>query len=207
MFRKLKPILPLIVGIVALGCFVLSSNSNIIADTLSYWITNPGAASTVNGNSGKPGVASVGTHGEQFATLYGTIPWPTAIATPIPQFTQVPQFTQIPIPTQIPFQTPLTTEVTPIVKVIFLATVVPTAYSTPSAVDAAGLKYSTVFNGTNQPIDCAINGGTISFQSVQSGERWYQNWKQDGVKVSSGIACIHTGTLPTTGQIEIGGFN
>lgn len=45
---------------------LITYRSDIVADTLSYFKVNPGAANDINGNTGSNGYASVGVQGQQY---------------------------------------------------------------------------------------------------------------------------------------------
>lgn len=62
----MKKHLPLIALTLLCIASVFSNNSTIIADTLSYFSTNPNATLVVNGITGSRGVASVSPKGELF---------------------------------------------------------------------------------------------------------------------------------------------
>lgn len=216
MFKKYVPLITLIT--VAVLSYLYAHPNNVISDTLSDYIVNPAATAVVNGKAGSHGYASVTTNGEQFITSRGTalpvsitgsigvtgtvgVTGSVGIVGPIPtQSAANPVSVTTPLPTSAP------AEATPIANTIVAATAVPTALSTPNAIDAAGLKNAYVYSSLNQEIWCAINGGTIEFP-VPAGFYWFQNYKEQGVKVSSGISCHHHGTPPTTGSYEVGGFN
>ena len=61
---------------------IFANNPNAISDTLSYFVSNPGAASTVNGNTGSRGLVSVDIKGNQYFIALTPVPV-SAVQTPI----------------------------------------------------------------------------------------------------------------------------
>jgi hypothetical protein len=205
---KFKKIIPL--GILLLGlatAAVFSNQTYLSADGYVFW-RNDNAASVLNGTNGKPAVAGVTDKGVVFVQDVNSLT-PTATATVTP--TRTPTPTNTPTPTVTPTVViPIVnsvTEITPIPMVTVLATSVPSAFGTPVVVDAAGLKTAYVNNTTNQEVWCAYNGSSGVAFPVPALSQANQNLVTLGLKVTNGIACKYASTLPTSGNLEIGGAN
>lgn len=113
---------------------------------------------------------------------------------------------QTPIPVSLSGQ--VLSEATPAPMVTALATTVPTAYSTPQfPAVAAGLKTITACNYTNQLLWCAYAGGTTTQVSIPAGACLTDNYGSRDQKMSAAFGCIHPGTLPSSGDLEIWGNN
>lgn len=170
--RKHLPLIALV--LLCIGSVLFNHGSTLIADTMSYFYVNPNAGTAIQANAGPGGRASVGTHGEQFVTLYGT---------PQPE--------------------PALLAMTPGPAVSILATAVPTVFPTPQATTSAAAKFMQVCNGTNQDIVGAYNLATVPYFRVRVGDCYYRNWAANKETYNGPVAIARPGTLPTSGEVSI----
>ena len=107
--------------------------------------------------------------------------------------------------------TPAPTEITPVPQVVMQPTALPTLFPvTPNAlVNSAALKAIRINNQFNVDIDCTFGAAAatpVPFR-VPAGTEDYENLQQQGLKMSTGISCIHPGAAtPAAGTLEVWGY-
>lgn len=193
--------IPLIVLFTLAICAgVLSNPKELFAGPAQGpYVVNPSATSSAyNGIDGSNGQAAIKKNGEQYIDTVESIKTPVQVATIASGF-PVNIGTPAAFPTTIPF------EITVIPMATVLATAVPAALGTPPVTNAVGWKYAYVNNITNQPVWCAFSGSTNIAFPVPAGGYWWKDFKVANTKVTGGIACMRA-TLPTSGELDIGGW-